>query len=74
MKVTPNGFDRKKISWLLEQDLEIKLTLLQTDAVAGEQLIQRPLLTLGQPAFAPNKTANATQGNFFIRICGHNSL
>jgi transposase-like protein len=28
MKVTPNGFDRKKISWLLEQDLEVKLTAL----------------------------------------------
>ena len=28
MKVTPNGFDRKKLSWLLEQDLEVKLTAL----------------------------------------------
>ena len=28
MKVTPNGFDRKKITWLLEQDLEVKLTAL----------------------------------------------
>jgi len=28
MKVTPNGFDRKKISWLLEQDLEVKLSAL----------------------------------------------
>jgi len=28
MKVMPNGFDSKKISWLLEQDLEVKLTAL----------------------------------------------
>lgn len=29
MKVTPSGFDSKKISWLLEQDLEVKLIAMQ---------------------------------------------
>jgi len=29
IKVTPSGFDSKKISWLLEQDLEVKLIAMQ---------------------------------------------